>query len=128
MIALTLKEVAALCPGRLQLRPGAQRITGVQVDSRRIDEGDLFVAIGPGADYAKHAFARGAAAVLVPVDLWFDRTPEGSGVAVLRLAMVDGRVGEIRWIGDIRSAPSNTFSRDLLTSLAAHTADLIAAP
>jgi hypothetical protein len=74
------------------------------------------------------ALQESARAVLVPVDLWFDRTPEGSGVAVLRLAMVDGRVGEIRWIGDIRSAPSNTFSRDLLTSLAAHTADLIAAP
>src|SRR5205823_4086749 len=38
----------------------------VQVDSRRIEEGDLFVAVGDGAAYTKHAFARGAAATVVP--------------------------------------------------------------
>ena len=66
--------------------------------------------------------------VLVPAELWFDKSSQGQGVAVLRLALVDGRVGEVRWIGDVRSAPSSTFSRELLTSLAAHAADLIAAP
>jgi UDP-N-acetylmuramoyl-tripeptide--D-alanyl-D-alanine ligase len=60
--------VAELAPGRLDRAVWADEVTGVQVDSRRIDEGDLFVAIGPGVDYAKHAFARGAAAVLVPDD------------------------------------------------------------
>ena len=40
----------------------------MQVDSRRIAEGDLFVALGDGVDYRKHAFARGAAATLVPDD------------------------------------------------------------
>ena len=60
--------VAELAPGRLDRAVWADEITGVQVDSRRIDEGDLFVAIGPGVDYGKHAFARGAAAVLVPDD------------------------------------------------------------
>lgn len=68
MIPLSLDLVAELAPGRLDRAVWADEITGVQIDSRRIDEGDLFVAIGPGADYAKHAFARGAAAVLVPDD------------------------------------------------------------
>ena len=68
MIPLPLDLVAELAPGRLDRAVWADEITGVQVDSRRIDEGDLFVAIGPGVDYAKHAFARGAAAVLVPDD------------------------------------------------------------
>jgi hypothetical protein len=62
------------------------------------------------------------------VELRFDRTPEGQGVAVLRLALLDGRVGDVLWIGDVRSAPASSFSREILTSLAAHSADLIAAP
>src|SRR5262249_60353006 len=43
-------------------------ITGMQVDSRRIEEGDLFVAVGGGADFVEHALARGASAALVPDD------------------------------------------------------------
>jgi len=34
----------------------------------------------------------------------------------------------VLWLGEIASEPASTFSRDLLTSLAAHTADLITAP
>jgi hypothetical protein len=74
------------------------------------------------------ALQESARAVLIPVELWFERTSTGQGVAVLRLALVDARLSEIRWIGDVRSDPSPTFSRELLTSLAAHTADLFAAP
>jgi hypothetical protein len=65
---------------------------------------------------------------MIPVELSFDRIADGLGVAVLRLAVVDGRTTEIRWLGDIRSEPASTFSRELLTSLVARTADLIAAP
>jgi UDP-N-acetylmuramoyl-tripeptide--D-alanyl-D-alanine ligase len=64
MIPLELELVEPL--GRLQARPWATEIAGVQIDSRRIEEGDLFVAVGDGADFAAHALARGAAAVLVP--------------------------------------------------------------
>jgi UDP-N-acetylmuramoyl-tripeptide--D-alanyl-D-alanine ligase len=66
MIALPLDLVAEL--GDLDRAPWADEITGVQVDSRRIEEGDLFVAVAGGADFRKHAFARGAAATLVPRD------------------------------------------------------------
>jgi UDP-N-acetylmuramoyl-tripeptide--D-alanyl-D-alanine ligase len=62
-------ELQALEPlGRLVTRPWADAVTGVQIDSRRIREGDLFVAVGGGADFVEHAFARGAAAALVPAD------------------------------------------------------------
>jgi len=54
--------------GRLVTRPWASEVTGMQVDSRRIAEGDLFVAVGGGADFVEHALARGAAAALVPDD------------------------------------------------------------
>jgi UDP-N-acetylmuramoyl-tripeptide--D-alanyl-D-alanine ligase len=54
--------------GRLIARPWADAVTGMQVDSRRIEEGDLFVAVGGGEDFVPHALARGAAAALVPDD------------------------------------------------------------
>jgi UDP-N-acetylmuramoyl-tripeptide--D-alanyl-D-alanine ligase len=60
-------ELALLEPlGRLQSRPWADSVTGVQIDSRRIEEGDLFVAVNTGSDFIPHALARGAAAALVP--------------------------------------------------------------
>jgi UDP-N-acetylmuramoyl-tripeptide--D-alanyl-D-alanine ligase len=68
MIPLELDLVAALCPGRLETVPGARRVTGLEIDSRRIQPGDLFVAIRGGAAYLEDALARGAAAVLVPED------------------------------------------------------------
>jgi UDP-N-acetylmuramoyl-tripeptide--D-alanyl-D-alanine ligase len=44
------------------------RITGVTIDSRRVEPGDLFVAVGAGGAYVDDARARGAAATLVPDD------------------------------------------------------------
>ena len=46
MIPVELAVVEPL--GRLLARPWADAITGVQIDSRRIREGDLFVAVGSG--------------------------------------------------------------------------------
>jgi UDP-N-acetylmuramoyl-tripeptide--D-alanyl-D-alanine ligase len=67
VIALELELIEAL--GRLHARPWATEVTGVQIDSRRIEEGDLFVAASPaGADFVQHALARGAGAALVPDD------------------------------------------------------------
>jgi hypothetical protein len=74
------------------------------------------------------ALQESARAILIPVELRFDKAPDGRGVAVMRVAVVDGRTSEVRWMGDVRSTPAATFSRDILTSLVAHTADLIAAP
>ena len=54
--------------GAAGARPWADDVTGVQIDSRRIRDGDLFVAVGGGADFVEHALARGAAAALVPAD------------------------------------------------------------
>lgn len=60
-------ELSLLEPlGRLTARPWADEVTGLQIDSRRIEEGDLFVAVSGGSDFAAHALARGAAAVLDP--------------------------------------------------------------
>ena len=74
------------------------------------------------------ALQESARAVLLPVELRFDRTASGYGIAVLRVALLDGRLGDVRWIGDVKSDSSATFSGGLVTSLAAHVADLVTAP
>src|SRR3954447_5312145 len=66
MIPLELNVIEPL--GKLIARPWADVVTGMQVDSRRIEEGDLFVAVGGGEDFVEHALARGASAALVPAD------------------------------------------------------------
>jgi UDP-N-acetylmuramoyl-tripeptide--D-alanyl-D-alanine ligase len=68
MIPLALDEIAELAPGRLQRAPGAERATGVTIDSRRTQEGDLFVAVGAGVDFVGDALAAGAVGALVPED------------------------------------------------------------
>ncbi len=66
MIPLELNLLEPL--GRVVTRPWDDVFTGVHIDSRRVQEGDLFLAVGGGADFVEHALARGAAATLVPHD------------------------------------------------------------
>ena len=68
MIPLALDEIEGLAPGRLERSRGAERVTGVSIDSRRLEPGDLFVAVGGGVDFVKQALKAGAAAALVPED------------------------------------------------------------
>ncbi|MDQ3866810.1 MAG: Mur ligase family protein, partial [Actinomycetota bacterium] len=68
MISLTLAEVARLAPGDLRVARDADRVTGLKTDSRSVEPGDLFVAVGRGGEYVDDALARGAAAALVPED------------------------------------------------------------
>ena len=67
MIPLALAEIANLAPGELR-RGSGEEVTGVTIDSRRVEAGDLFVAVGRGADYADEALAAGAVAALLPED------------------------------------------------------------
>jgi UDP-N-acetylmuramoyl-tripeptide--D-alanyl-D-alanine ligase len=93
--------------GRLNARPWADEVTGLQIDSRRIDEGDLFVAVAGGADFVAHALARGAAAALVPDD------------AHAALAAIGGAVRDrstARIVG-ITGATGKTTTKDILAAL-----------
>jgi UDP-N-acetylmuramoyl-tripeptide--D-alanyl-D-alanine ligase len=93
VIPLSLDEIAALSAGRLDAAPWADEVTGVQIDSRLIDEGDLFFAIGDGADFTRHAFARGAAATLVPADALSELAALGGAVRARSSARVVGITG-----------------------------------
>ena len=117
MIPLALDEIAELAPGRLDRAPWASEVTGVQVDSRRIVEGDLFVAVGPGADFCKHAFARGAAATLVPDDAF-------SALGAIAGAVRDRSAARI--VG-ITGSMGKTSTKDLLHALCVPSARTIAA-
>ena len=116
MIPLALDEIAALAHGRLDRAPWASEVTGVQVDSRRIAEGDLFVAVGRGADFRKHAFARGAAATLVPDDAFAALGAIGGAVRERASARVVGITGSM----------GKTSTKDLLAALCAPSARTIA--
>jgi UDP-N-acetylmuramoyl-tripeptide--D-alanyl-D-alanine ligase len=107
VIPLSLDELAALCPGRLDASPWAEEITGVQIDSRLIEEGDLFFAVGDGAAYANHAFARGAAAVLVPEHAFAELAALGGAVRARSSARVLGITG----------STGKTSTKDILAAL-----------
>ena len=68
MIEMSLAEVAAVTGGRLHRATGAERVTGVEFDSRKVGPGGLFLALPgervDGHDFAAAAVAAGAVAVL----------------------------------------------------------------
>src|SRR3954471_17885331 len=98
-----------LVAGQWECAVWATDVTGVQVDSRRIDEGDLFVAVGDGAAYTKHAFARGAAATLVPDDAF-------SGLAAIAGAVRDR--SSARFVA-ITGSMGKTSTKDILAAVCA---------
>jgi UDP-N-acetylmuramoyl-tripeptide--D-alanyl-D-alanine ligase len=117
VIPLELDIVADLVSGQLDRAGWTDEITGVQVDSRRIDEGDLFLALGDGADYRKHAFARGAAATLVPDDPF-------AALAALAGAVRDRSDG--RFVA-ITGSMGKTSTKDILAAICATQAQTLAA-
>jgi UDP-N-acetylmuramoyl-tripeptide--D-alanyl-D-alanine ligase len=108
VIPLSLDDVADLGLGRLDAHPGAAEITGVQVDSRRIEDGDLFVVVGEGARFRDDAFARGAAATLVPDDPFAALAALGRAVRSRSQASVVAITGSY----------GKTTTKDILASIA----------
>ena len=109
MIPLQLSEIAELASGQLTPAGWTEEVTGVEIDSRRVDEGDLFVAVGGGADFRSHAFARGAAAVLVPQDAFSALGALGGAVRTRSSVRVVGITG----------STGKTSTKDILAALLA---------
>lgn len=109
MIPLSLDEVSRLCEGELTKTSGAGEITGVVIDSRRVKTGDLFVAIGRGAEFASQALKQGAAGVLVPRD---------SEAALAALAGAVRARSDARVVA-ITGSTGKTSTKDILASLCA---------
>jgi UDP-N-acetylmuramoyl-tripeptide--D-alanyl-D-alanine ligase len=103
VIALPVSELEGL--GRLEAT--ADAVTGVQIDSRRVEPGDLFVAIRGGADYADKARAAGAAATLIPDE-------DFAALAAIGRAVRDRSDAEV--VG-ITGSTGKTSTKDILAAL-----------
>ena len=107
MIPLELSFLEQL--GRVVARPWADAVTGLQVDSRRIKDGDLFVAIGDGEDFVAHALARGASAALVPAD----------AIAALGAIAGEVRARSTARVVALTGSTGKTSTKDILAALCA---------
>jgi len=117
VIPLSLAEVEALCPGRLLPAAAARAVTGVQIDSRRVSPGDLFVAVGAGEAYVADALDRGAAAALIPDDAHAALAALGRAVRERSGARIVGITG----------STGKTSTKDILAALCAPRARTVAA-
>jgi UDP-N-acetylmuramoyl-tripeptide--D-alanyl-D-alanine ligase len=113
MIPLETSTLEGL--GELDAR--ADRVIGVQVDSRRIRPGDLFVAVGRGADFRADAIARGAVATLLPDDGFAALASIGRAVRDRSSARVVGITGSM----------GKTSTKDILAALCAPLVRTVAA-
>jgi UDP-N-acetylmuramoyl-tripeptide--D-alanyl-D-alanine ligase len=108
--------VRALSLGRLE--GDADEITGIDVDTRRIQPGDLFVAVSGGEAFLDDARARGAAATLVPEDPFAALATLGRTVrdrSDARVVAITGSVGK-------------TSTKDILAALLRPRLRTVAAP
>jgi UDP-N-acetylmuramoyl-tripeptide--D-alanyl-D-alanine ligase len=115
VIPLPLEELRGLG----ELRGDAPEVTGVEVDSRRVGPGDLFVAVRGGRAYVDDARASGAAATLVPDDDFAALAAIGRAVR----ARIDARIVAIT------GSVGKTSTKDILAALLrAAGANVVAAP
>jgi UDP-N-acetylmuramoyl-tripeptide--D-alanyl-D-alanine ligase len=103
VIPLAVTELGEL--GRLEAV--ADEVTGVQIDSRRVRPGDLFVAVRGGVAHLDEARARGAAATLVPYDAF-------AAMAAIGRAVRDRSDAEV--VG-ITGSTGKTSTKDILAAL-----------
>jgi UDP-N-acetylmuramoyl-tripeptide--D-alanyl-D-alanine ligase len=92
-------------------------VTGVEIDSRRVEPGDLFVAIGGGVAYLEEARARGAAATLVADDPF---------VAMAALGRAVRERSDARVVA-ITGSSGKTSTKDILAALCRPVARTVAA-
>jgi UDP-N-acetylmuramoyl-tripeptide--D-alanyl-D-alanine ligase len=102
VIPLPVEEIRAL--GRLEA--DVEQVTGVEIDSRRVGPGDLFVAVRGGVAYLQEARKSGAA-TLVPDD-------DFAAMAALGRAVRDRSEAEV--VG-ITGSTGKTSTKDILAAL-----------
>jgi hypothetical protein len=107
-------------PYRLAMQPlrGARLAVGDRIPEPLASQLRTLVAVHDGR------------LVLLPVEVFFDHDAvAGNGRTALRLALVDARLAEIRWSGQVRAKqPGIEPARPQLTDVATRLADLVTAP
>jgi UDP-N-acetylmuramoyl-tripeptide--D-alanyl-D-alanine ligase len=112
MIPIAVEELRVLGLGELH---GDGELTGLEIDSRRVGEGDLFVAIRGGREFVEDARARGAA-TLVPHD-------EFAAMAIIG-QVLRGR-SSASFVG-VTGSTGKTSTKDILAALCAQVARTVA--
>jgi UDP-N-acetylmuramoyl-tripeptide--D-alanyl-D-alanine ligase len=112
VIPIAVEELDALGLGELI---GSGEVTGLQIDSRRVGPGDLFVAIRGGREFVTDARDRGAT-TLVPSDEFFAMAVIGQ---VLRAR------SRARFVG-VTGSTGKTSTKDILAALCAPVARTVA--
>jgi UDP-N-acetylmuramoyl-tripeptide--D-alanyl-D-alanine ligase len=115
VIPLLLDDLASELRGKLE--SDAEVVTGVKIDSRLVEPGDLFVAVGRGAEFVDEAKSRGAAATLVPKDAFEAMAALGRAVrerSDARSVAITGSTGK-------------TSTKDILAALCRPVARTVAA-
>jgi len=103
VIALPIDELHGL--GRLETT--ADEVTGLTIDSRRVEPGDLFVAVRGGVAFVDEARAAGAAATLVPDDDFAAMAAIGSAIRERTTSQIVGITG----------STGKTSTKDILAAL-----------
>jgi UDP-N-acetylmuramoyl-tripeptide--D-alanyl-D-alanine ligase len=112
VIPIPVEEIEPL--GRLEAE--VDEVTGVEIDSRRVGPGDLFVAVRGGVDYVEQAREQGSA-TLVPDD-------DFAAMAALGRAVRDRSDAQV--VG-ITGSTGKTSTKDILAALCAPHRKTIAA-
>jgi UDP-N-acetylmuramoyl-tripeptide--D-alanyl-D-alanine ligase len=115
VIPLAPAEVEQLLGDRVEC--SGEPITGVKIDSRLIEPGELFVAVGGGTEFVEDARRRGAAATVVPEDPFAAMAALGRAVrgrSSARVVAITGSTGK-------------TSTKDVLAALCAPVAATVAA-
>ncbi len=63
---------------------------------------------------------------LIPVEVRFEPAPNGVARVILRLVLVDARLAEIQWAGDVSMEDALPSAPEMIATLADRVADLIA--
>ncbi len=105
MIPLSVEEIRAIAPGELD---GSGELTGLEIDSRRVGPGDLFVAIRGGREFVGAARERGAATLL----------PENEFGAMAAIGQALRKRSAARFVG-VTGSTGKTSTKDILSALCA---------
>jgi UDP-N-acetylmuramoyl-tripeptide--D-alanyl-D-alanine ligase len=106
LIPLAIEDVRRLAPGELRTTEAGE-VTGVTIDSRRVEPGDLFVAVGRGVDYVDDALSAGAAAAVVP----------GEAFAALAALAREVRGRSSARVVAVTGSTAKTSTKDILGAL-----------
>jgi hypothetical protein len=102
----------------LSLRPPAKMRRDAQLPDPLATQLRSLVAVNEDARFA-----------LIPVEVRFEPAPGSAGERmVLHVALVDARMSQVIWNGDVMGDIESKFSPALAASVAGHLADLIVAP